>query len=645
MNRKIFSIALMAVSVTASSQQDSTKTKELDAVTVTANKIEQKQSTTGKVVSVITKEQLEKSSGKTVSQILNEQAGIVINGAYNAAGSVQTVYMRGASPGRVLILIDGIPVNDPSFINNEYDMNFFSINEVERIEVCRGAQSTLYGSDAIAGVINIITLNKDITKPINVKATAAYGSFNTFKGNVQVFGKQKKFTYNLRYARLSTDGFSSAYDSSGKKDFEKDAYKGNVASASLQYQLNKQVSFRGFTQYSGYRSDIDASIFTDEKDYFIDNSAHTSGISFNYKGEKVTVTANYQYADLERTYLNDSGFVAGFTKYESNAYKGRTQFAELFASINLGNGFTLLQGGDYRYGLMNNDYRSVSSFGPYNSMFKDTSVSQASIYASLMFSSMNKKFNAEGGGRLNVHSRYGSNHTYTFNPTYKINDHYRIFGSIASGFKAPSIYQVYDKSVGNRDLKAEKSVNYEIGFSEQHNKVSSRLVYFYRTIKDGVDFNYITYKYFNFVKQIVRGLEYEIKVQPVAKLNINANYTFLSSTETTQSRETFKDTSYSYLLRRPKHNLNLMIGYQFTQGLFASATAKYVGSRNDVGGYMASDVALEDYYMVNVYAEYKTKKQFKFFVDAQNITNNKFFDIRGYNATPFMITGGVTFTL
>lgn len=645
MNRKFFTIALMSVSITAFAQQDSTKTKELDAVTVTASKIEQKQSATGKVVTVITKEQLEKSSGKTVSQILNEQAGIVINGAYNAAGSVQTVYMRGASPGRVLILMDGIPVNDPSFINNEYDLNFFSINEVERIEVCKGAQSTLYGSDAIAGVINIITVNKEITKPFNVKATAAYGSFNTFKGNVQLFGKQNKFTYNLRYARLSTDGFSSAYDSSGKKDYEKDTYKGNVISASLQYQLSKQISFRGFTQYSGYKSDIDASIFTDEKDYYIDNSVHTSGVSFNYKGEKVTVTANYQYADLERTYLNDSGFIAGFTKYESNAYKGRTQFAEIFASVNLGGGFTLLQGSDYRYGLMNNDYLSISSFGPYASKFKDTSVSQASLYASLMFNSVNKRFNAEVGARINVHSRYGSNHTYTFNPSYKINDHYRVFGSIASGFKAPSIYQVYDNTVGNRELKAEKSVNYEIGFSQQHNKMSSRLVYFYRTIKDGVDFNYISFKYFNFVKQIVRGLEYEIKVQPVAKLDISANYTFLSSTETTQSRETFKDTSYSYLLRRPRHSLNLAMGYQFTQGLFASITGKYVGSRNDVGGYMASDVKLEDYHMINMYAEYKLKKHFKFFIDAQNITGEKFFDIRGYNATPFMLTGGVTFTL
>lgn len=642
MNRKIFSIAMMAVSVSALAQQDTTRSRELDAVTVTANKVEQKQSTTGKVVTVITKEQLEKSSGKSVSQILNEQAGIVINGAYNTPGSVQTVYMRGASPGRVLILVDGVPVSDPSFINSEYDMNFFSINEVERIEICKGAQSTLYGSDAIAGVINIITINKDIAKPFNIKATAAYGSFNTFKGNVQVYGKDKRFTYNVRYARLSTDGFSSAYDSTGKGGFDKDAYKGNVASAALQYQVSKQASVRAFSQYSNYKADIDAAIFIDEKDYFINNSVYTNGASFNFKGDKITLTANYQYSDLKRTYLNDSGYVAGFSKYERNAYKGRTQFAEIFASIRLGSGFTLLQGGDYRFGLMNNDYLSISSFGPYSSKFRDTSVSQASLYGSLMFSSGDKKFNGELGGRLNVHSRYGSNHTYTFNPTYKISEHYRLFGSIATGFKAPSIYQVYDKSVGNRDLKPEQSINYEIGYTEEYTKFRNRLVYFYREIKDGVDFNYISFRYFNFVKQIVRGLEYELSYQPVEKLTITGNYTFISSQENTQSRESFKDTSYTYLLRRPRHTINLNTGYQVTNKLYAAISAKYVSSRMDVGGYMKEDVRLNDYYIVNAYAEYKMK-HLKLFADLQNITDNKFFDIRGYNATPFMCSLGLTF--
>src|SRR5215212_5802568 len=126
--------AVMLASV-AVGQNDSVKTTVLDDVTITANKIEQKQSSTGKVISIITKEQIEKSAGKTVSQLLNEQAGITINGALNNAGSVQTIFMRGASSGRTLLLMDGIPVNDPSMINNEFDLNLFSINDVERIEI------------------------------------------------------------------------------------------------------------------------------------------------------------------------------------------------------------------------------------------------------------------------------------------------------------------------------------------------------------------------------------------------------------------------------------------------------------------------------------------------------------------------------
>jgi vitamin B12 transporter len=157
MKKKIFIVAAVITSSHLQAQQDSTN-KTLDEVIITATKFPQKQSTTGKVITVITKEQIEKSNSRSVSQLLNEQAGITISGALNNSGSNQTVYLRGSSAGRSLILIDGIPVYDPSVNNNYFDLNLISLNNVESIEVCRGAQSTLYGSDAVAGVINIITL-------------------------------------------------------------------------------------------------------------------------------------------------------------------------------------------------------------------------------------------------------------------------------------------------------------------------------------------------------------------------------------------------------------------------------------------------------------------------------------------------------
>ena len=179
MSKKFLFIATLITSAFVVDAQtfDTTKNNILDEVVVTANKIPQKQSTTGKVISVISREQIERSSGRTVPQLLNEEAGITISGALSNIGTNQTVFMRGASSGRTLILVDGIPVNDPTSITNDFDINIFSLNDVERIEIARGAQSTLYGSDAIAGVVNIITIRKDVTKPVNVRTTISGGNY------------------------------------------------------------------------------------------------------------------------------------------------------------------------------------------------------------------------------------------------------------------------------------------------------------------------------------------------------------------------------------------------------------------------------------------------------------------------------------
>lgn len=639
--------AVMLASI-AYGQTDSVKTALLDDVTITANKIEQKQSSTGKVVTVINKDQIEKSVGKTVSQLLNEQAGITINGALNNAGSVQTLYMRGAASGRALILVDGIPVNDPSMINNEFDLNLFSLNDVERIEVCRGAQSTLYGSDAVAGVINIVTMKSDIQKPFNIKATASAGNYNTYKGNVQLYGKAKGLTYSARYAKLYTDGFSSAYDSTGTAGFDKDGYNGDITSASLRYDITPQWAVKTYLQYSRYKSDIDARVFTDDKDFTINNKGLTTGAGFEYKTDQLSLTGNYRYNDVNRRYFNDSTDHPG--SLNKDDYYGKNQFVELFANIKMGKHFNLLQGADYRFNAMHQEnflvYPPSGGWpgGTYSSPPLDSSMSQGSMYASLLFNGLQNRLNIELGGRLNVHSRYGSNTTYTFNPSFKISEQFRVFGSIASGFKAPTLYQLYDKTSGNPNLEAEQSTNYEIGIQHLHKNSSTRIVYFNRNIDNGIDFNYITYKYFNFVKQRVQGIEIEAALQATEKLRLSANYTFLDAKEETQSREDFSDTTYKYVLRRPKHNVNINIGYQFTKVLYANITGKYVSDREDAGGYMAKDVTLDAYFLLGAYAEYRLNNYFKLFANAQNITNKKFFDLYGYNSIPFMINGGLTFT-
>jgi vitamin B12 transporter len=642
MKKEIFIAAAVIFSSYAQAQKDTAKT--LDEVTVTANKFPQKQSETGKVIIVIDKATLEKSEGKTVAQILNEQAGVVVNGSLNNLGTNQTVYVRGAGSGRTLITIDGIPVSDPSLIDNGFDLNLISVDNIERIEICKGAQSTLYGSDAIAGVINIITIDPDITKPVNLKATLAGGSYDTYKYNLQLFGKlADKLVYNIRYTHLGSGGFSSAYDSTGKMNFDNDGYHNDAITGNVSWDVSHQFTLKGFAQYSYYKTDLDAGAFTDAKDYTSTNKNLMLGTGFTYKISGTTITGNYYYNTSKRYLLEDSVFGQ---YYYNDHFNGKSQYAEVFASSKLASGFTWLNGVDYHYSSMN----ELSNYGK----FDDTSVNQKSVFSSLFYSGKSG-FNAELGGRLNHHSQYGNNFTYTINPSFVINNKWKIYASVSTGFKAPSLYELYSV-YGDPNLKAERSINYEGGFQFNNAVVNSRVTYFYRKISNGLDFGYIKNLYFNFDKEEDQGIEWENKFQLTKIFSLAANYTLLKAKEQTQSRTAYAfdpttyaysfnpDTTYHYSLRKPMNTINIALNIHATKNWLLNVSAHYESKRYDAV-YAEPDVPLESFIIFNAYTEYNFHKKIKLFIDAKNFTNKKFFTIYGYNSIPAEFMGGIVLKL
>ena len=647
MKKKIFIAAAVIISSHAHGQKTSTLVSDsvssLAELVVTATRFPTKQSSTGKMVTVITKEQIENAGTKSLANLLNEQAGITINGVFQTAGSAQTLYTRGAASGRTLLLLDGIPVLDPSMINNEYDLNLFSLSQVERIEICSGAQSTLYGSDAIGGVINIITKSNTIQKPISIGANTVWGNKNTQQHNLSLNGHKGKWTYSTRFAKMTTDGFSSAEDTTGKMQFDRDGYDGHSFLASVQYQLNPHWQLNSFLQQSKYAAGIDAGIFSDDRDYSIRNSGLQTGGNIRFTKNRLQLVGSYQYGAVKRSYLNDSLHQTGFTKYEDNQYRSRTQFTELYGHMDIAQWLSLTAGTEYRWGTYYQKYFSVSAFGPYEPPTFDSSLVQQSIYASLFFNLLQEKLHIEIGGRVNHHAIYGSHSTYNINPTYQINQQWRVFASISSGFKAPSIYQVYDQYSGNSNLQPERAVNYELGFQSSAKKINTRLLYFSRDIKDGIDYNYTDYTYFNFIKQAVKGIEASIRYSPVEKIQCSINYTYLTGKEYTQSRKSFADTMYTHLLRRPKCNVNVQFGYQMNQQLGISIQGKYVAGRYDVGGYKKDDLWMADYFIAGLTAAYKLNNHVKCTIDIQNLFNEKFTEIRGYTTIPFLINGGVSF--
>lgn len=656
MKKKIFIVAAVIISGQLTAQQDSTG-KLLDEVILTSNKYPKKQSETGKVVTVINRLQLEKSSGKTLCEVLNTVAGTMIIGANNNLGTNLTASIRGASAGNILILIDGIPVNDPSVNNNYFDLNLFAIDQIERIELLKGGQSTLYGSDAVLGVINIIT-RKAVAGKINITGSLTGGSYGTFKQNISFNGKAKAINYLISYTHLGSNGFSTAYDKNKTDTFDKDVIDQHVANARLSLNLSKNLRVDIFGTYSFYKTDLDASAFTDEKDYTVknDNLQGSTGLTYNHNNGSLRF--NYHFNYVERDYYDDSIYKSSqYIDWAKSRYIGRTHFAELYNNWKWPS-WELLMGADFRNNNTDQFYRAqFPPFAPgldpfiYETSIRGKDMSQLSPYASLIYK--NNGFAGETGIRWNHHSEYGSNFTYTINPSYLINNKVKLFANLYSAFKTPTLYQLFDPSAGNADLKPEKGTITEAGaelFTSKAFRI--RLVGSYRNTKKAIQYILIDPAFFisqyrNVSKQENYGAELEVNYV-INKWNIAANYTYTDGKTKSAYDGTGaplgKDTTYYNLYRIPKNAFNINLGWEATTKLFISTQLRAVSKREEFI-YGASPETLKSYFTIDLYSEYKFNKKFKAFADLKNITNKEYFDIPGYNSRRFNFTAGVSFTL
>lgn len=648
--RKIFVVAAMMISSQLFAQEKDSS-KLLDEVTLTATKFSTKTTQTGKVVTVITRQDIEHAGSRDLAQVITELGGVFINGFSSNLGKEKNIYLRGARVDYTLITIDGVPVYDASGIGSNFDIRNISVDNVERIEILKGSQSTLYGSDAIAGVINIIT-KKGGTKPFVVSGVADYGSFKTFRGNLNFSGSQKRFDYNIGYSHVNSGGFSEAQRPANSNDvFDKDGYHQNSVNANFGLQAGKFIRVQPFLRYTNFKGDLDQDAFTDEKDFTNTNKNLQASLHNIISVGKGQVNVQYQFINTRRFYLDDSTKSRnGFYIYNNQAYNSHEHFAEAFLVYPLKD-VKLTAGGDFR--KSNTDYNAeqVDPYGGMPSPLGKDSVkqNQVGLYAALNYNSGH--FSIEGGGRFNHHSEYGSNWAFNINPSYFIANTVKVFGNLSSGYKTPSLYQLFSV-YGNKNLKPETSLNAEGGLQiftkDEHG--SLRAVYFNRHIKDAIAFffNPVTYQsfYINQDKQNDHGFEIEANEKFSEKLQLKAIYSYVTGEITT--KQNGKDTSYFNLLRRPKGNFNFFVGSQVTKTFYVNAQVNVVGKRSDVyfppSTYAQQSIDLKSYALLNFYAEYSLlNNKLKVFADLRNILDQHYSDIYGYNTAGFNAYGGVRF--
>ncbi len=630
--RKVWAISLIAFwwlapnQTNAQQNQDSVRT--LNEVVITATKFPKSQTETGKVLTVIDEAQLQRSSGKDISQLLNEQVGLVINGANSNPGKDKSVFLRGAAGQYTLILLDGIPVNDPSGVGGAFDLRMLPLDQVERIEILKGSQSTLYGTDAIAGVINIITKKKG-DKPLGGFGTLSFGSYNTFKGNAGIAGSVEKIDYNLSFTRFQTDGIGEATDKTGSGNFDKDGYNQNSVQLNLGFKLAEKLSLRPFVRYTDYDGKYDGGALVDDETAVYTSTLLSYGLTSQYPLAKGALHLQYGRSETERNFEN------AFGKYP---FKGNFDNVEVFVNHDLGSNFQLLAGVNYQ-NLNMQDEKAVK---------KNPSVAITSPYASFFIKNVNG-FSAEVGGRYNNHSQFGNTITYSINPSYLINKQVKLFANYSTGFKAPTLSELYGQFGANDKLKPQESKNAEGGvqYIVPGNKFDIRVTYFSRKIENAIVYG--STGYLNLDKQNDHGFEIEPTIRAGEKLFVRAFFAFVDGEVTTK---TFlgKDTTYNNLIRRPKNSFGVNIGYQFSQQLFVSLNLKTFGERKDtffdLTDFSSKQVNLPAYQLLDLYAEYKLfKDKLKMFVDAKNILDQRYEEVFGYNTLRFNINTGISFKL
>ena len=650
MKRKILFAASMFYAITVIGQD--TLSSTMNEVVITANRFPNKSRQTGKVVTVITKEQIALSGSRDLSQLLNEQAGMYINGSNSNFGKDKSVYLRGAKVDHTLITIDGIPVYDPAGIGSNFDIRWLSIDNIERIEILKGCQSTLYGSDAIAGVINIITKKAD-KKPIAVSGNVQYGSFATLHANAGISGTRKKIQYNVNYSYFKSDGINEATDTTtAVSNEDKDGFKKHNFYASFGFEPTDKISIQPSVRISSFTQQYDQGSFLDEQDLTADTRNVQMGLKTSWQVGKVKLHVNFNTNNIQRTYIDDSTKSRnGYDIYSKGEYKGREHFADVFALYSLSDNIKLTGGIEWKQSSASEMYNSIGYFGPYSSELGPDSLRQNQISGYLSALYLNKKgWNIEAGTRINHHSAYGNKLVYNVNPSYLIQQQWKIFANISTAFKTPSLYQLYSE-YGNKKLLPESGFTLEGGI-QYHNKSNTtdiRVTFFNRKVEDLISFYYnpLTWQsfYINQDKQNDYGGELEVKWNISKQTKLTGYFSYVDGEISTKRND--KDTAYFNLIRRPKASAGINLNHRWKNGLLVGIQANYFGERKDISfdsNFNEVQVAMKPYVLINAYAEYPLyKKHFTAFLDCRNITDTKYSEVYGFNTMGFNAYGGLRF--
>lgn len=566
---------------------------EAGTVVVTANRTPQPIERVGSSVSVVTAAELERRQTQIVSDVLRTLPGVTVarNGGI---GGTTSVFIRGAESEQTVALIDGVKLNDPSSPGGGFNFGNLLVGNIERIELLRGPSSVLWGSQAIGGVVNLIT--RQPTEQLVANGRVEYGYRHSVQAVANVSDKIGPLALSGGGGYFRTDGISAFSEARGGT--EKDGYTNYGANLNLSLALTDAVSLEARGYYSDGEAGIDG--FAPPTFGLGDTREITRTRDFvGYGGARVALFGGrlrnrlgYAYTDVRRRNL-DLG-AGGAETFAGNGRNERFEYQGVW---------DIAKGWQATFGVERETSRfATSSFGGPVTRGR---ARLDSIYGQLVATPVDG-LTLTGGVRRDEHDRFGGWTTLGASGVWVLGSGTTLRASYAEGFKAPSLFQL-QSNFGNQQLRPERSQGWDAGITQSFlgGAAQAGITWFRRDSNDLIIFvgcpapltGICTGRPFGTYDNVARaraeGVEFTLTLKPVEPLTVQGNYTYTDATNRSPGDANFG----RQLLRRPQHSANVLVDYRWAFGLTTGVTLTHVGSSFDnaantrkVQGYILADL-------------------------------------------------------
>ncbi len=599
-----------------------------DEVTVTATRNPVETKKLSRTVKIITRKEIDASGAVTILDILRTVPGIVVN-QNGGVGSPASVYLRGSKPGQTLVLIDGMEVNDPMTPDRSVDFSAFPLDSVQRIEVVFGPASAIYGSDAVAGVINIITGGGEAGGTVRVEG----GSNATWTSGVHYRDKFSLGSYWVSGTFFDTNGISAADRADGNT--EADGYTNRAFSGGTTMKFGRSaLNFTGMVINADGDLDSAGGVGGDNPFYRFDRTEkHFKGSYTLSDPFGITGTSRFtvSYGNNKRDYHNPS---ADYPPTVNSRYNGSLVRYNWHNHLIFSEKSSLSFGLEYSREAGDSEYHSVSAWGPYDDIFVPRHAITRSAYASAMTNVWGMDMNI--GLRYDDHEVFGSKITGSFGIVRPIGDSgFRIRANAGTSFKSPTLYQLYSP-YGTVDLNPEKGTSYEFGMEKalMAKRLTLSLIWFHNRYDDMIDFDMNTYSYYNIAKATIKGLEAGVRYNGKA-LSWQLFYNYY---------DTKDDTTGERLLRRPDSSFTAKLDYlRGRWGLHLDMLAS--SSRDDMNfsAWPPARVELSSYTLFNLKVDYRVNENLTAYLKGRNVTDENYELVKGYGTLGDTWYGGFVF--